>query len=126
MKELLDWCEKQGSADLLEVANILHENASVSGDPDVLKVLWSAAVGESEPDQTPEKVEVFYRRFPSLPILRPLMRCYLFEDSPCHGSMMMSFIGYIRHLSGDHNKNAGEIAAILLDSYGHLDQEKSQ
>lgn len=115
MKELLDWCERQGDTTCIpEIVTILEQRPEVTGVR-VLLLLWTEATGEApepsmggfgnpEPTQFPENIEKFYRRFPSLPVFRPLMSC------PACDMPALNLNQFIGDLAINHGKTAGEIA----------------
>lgn len=108
MRETMDWCDTHAGGDLQEIATLLEGQPDATGDA-VLRLLWDAATGDAPdkpPVETEENVVKFYRRFPSLPILRPLYGC-----EEC-GNPFMSCIGMIHHQTGEpHKETAGLIAA---------------
>ena len=94
-----------------QIVAVLEEHPQLSGSAVVL-LLWDMATGQQsralgECNQSEEYLEKFYRRFPSLREMRPLLACPVCEWPP------INLVGLIRHLSESHFKTALETANII-------------
>lgn len=108
IRDLMDWCEEQNQADSTDAfLEILEAHPAMVGQS-ILLLLWRAATHDRSdlPNQSEENVETFYRKFPSLPIMRPLLKCTMV------GCKMPTFswLELIKHLAQDHACTAFQVA----------------